>query len=625
KFGPCNQPSASTPLSRSIPHGPAPLVTAAQVASIVRTLDNRKAPGPDNISNSTVKLLHRLHPGVLPAIYTACLVLGHFPTPWKRGRVVFIPKPLKDPTKPDSYRPITLLSCLGKVLEVVLNQELTALLEAEHLLHSAQFGFRQHRGTEDAVHDALDKIAECRTEYTYTAAVSFDIRGAFDNASWKAILDAEPLALAPGHIHRCLESYFLDRVVTCEGINTHLTRGCPQGSVLGPTLWNIVHDCVIRGLEPEYPRTTCYADDTLVIVGAHTKPDIEAAVRTCITTVTDLVGLNGLSLNTDKTEVLCFVDMRIPPGTPAADHGWPSVQHHGADIRMCRSIKYLGVHLDNTGHWDVHFKHILERCNTALAPLMTLCHRTFGYSNAARRIMVQGAIYSHLLYCSSAWYHRLKVRAYRHAVQMIQRRCDILSARLYSTTSATAAAVINGSQPLDLRIICRSIQWLLKHERQIPLWEPFSRLDASPPPKEWYLPLSREWQRRWATSSTGEWTRELFPSIQARASARLPNIDFWLGQALTGHGVFASFLHRFRRRDSPNCPCGATDQTAKHVLRFCRLYSAGRPVDWHRLTSTHFQYMRRVVRLLWMEENPDHPMDTYDRYAHPRASPSLNR
>lgn len=75
-------------------------------------------------------------------------------------------------------RPITLLSGLGKVLEVVLNQELTSFLETKNLLHSTQFVFWQHRGTEDTVHDSLDKIADSRVEYTYTAAISFDIRGA---------------------------------------------------------------------------------------------------------------------------------------------------------------------------------------------------------------------------------------------------------------------------------------------------------------------------------------------------------------------------------------------------------------------------------------------------------------
>ena len=615
KFGPSGT-AASPSDQHPIPCGPAPQVTAAQVANIVRTLDNRKAPGPDNIPNCAIKLLHKHHPGVLPAVYTACLTLGHFPVPWKSGRVVFIPKPGKDPSDPEAYRPITLLSGLGKVLEVILNSELSSLLESENLLHPAQYGFRKHRGTEDAVHHALETIADSRANNFWTGAISFDIRGAFDNASWDAILKAPPLANASGHLHRCLASYFEGRIVSCEGQSILLTRGCPQGSVLGPTLWNLIHDAVIRSLEELYEqRVTCYADDTLVVVGGYTKEELQDNIEDCVNILSVIVGRNGLQLNTGKTEVLYFTELRRRPTADA--EGPPQVQVNGSDIRITDSIKYLGVHLDNTGRWDVHFKEMLNRCNTALGPLMVLCRRTFGYSNRARRIMVQGAVYSHFLYCSSVWYQRLSVQSYRHAVQMVQRRCDIMCARLYSTTSAAAASVINGSSPLDLRIVSRSILWLLRRELPVPFWDVFTRTTESPPPRSWFQPITLEWQHRWMEGTTGAWTKEMFPSIAARSRTPMPNISFWLGQALTGHGVFAAYLFKYRRRDDPGCPCGAAEETVKHVLRLCPRHAAGRPVDWLNLGPEHWNYMEVVVRTLWKEENPEHDLNSYDRFANP--------
>jgi len=147
-----------------------------------------------------IKLFHRFHPSVLPTLFSACLTLGHFPTPWKTGAVVFIPNPDKDLSTADGHRSITLLCGFGKLLEVVLNIELVDYLEEEKLLHNDQFGFRRKRGTEDAIHDALSKIEECRASSYYTTAISFDIRGAFDNASWAAILQSPALAGVPGHI-----------------------------------------------------------------------------------------------------------------------------------------------------------------------------------------------------------------------------------------------------------------------------------------------------------------------------------------------------------------------------------------------------------------------------------------
>lgn len=147
---------------------------------------------------------------------------------------------------------------------LVLNQELTELLETDHLLYAAQYGFRRNRGTEETIHDALDKIAASRLGNAYAAAISTDIRSAFYNAIWPAILSSLILAPAPGHIHRSLRSYFCDQTVTCEGQTLSLSRECPQGSDLGPTLWNITHDAAIEEISAEYPDVTRYADDFIL-------------------------------------------------------------------------------------------------------------------------------------------------------------------------------------------------------------------------------------------------------------------------------------------------------------------------------------------------------------------------
>ncbi|VDO08353.1 unnamed protein product, partial [Brugia timori] len=375
-----SEPSLHEGMSYNFPlaQGPAPRVTPQWLGQVIRKLDNRKAPGPDGIPNSLIKLVNKHHPKILPVIFTSCLTLGYFPQQWKRGTVVFIPKPGKNPALPDGHRPITLLCGFGKLLEVVLNVALVDHLESANLLHAEQFGFRRHRGTEDAVHDALEKIRSTRATSWYTAALSFDIRGAFDNASWAAILQAPELADVPAYIRLCLRSYFSGRVVECHGSTRQLQRGCPQGSVLGPTLWNLVHNATIARLVTAYPGVTCYADDTLVVLGANNKVSLQAECTLCISRMTSHVALNGLQLNHTKTEILVFVDApRWEQIHQPDEHGWPCVRFHGRDILTCRQIRYLGVILDNEERWDEHIKHALSRCANALLPLLRLCQRTF--------------------------------------------------------------------------------------------------------------------------------------------------------------------------------------------------------------------------------------------------------
>ena len=205
--------------------------------------------------------------------------------------------------------------------------------------------------------------------------------------------------------------------------------------------------------------------------------------------------------------------------------------------------------------------------------------------------MIQGAVITHLMYCSSVWYHRLSSPPVQRAVQSLQRRCDIVGTRSYSTTSAAAVAVIQGNPPLDLQITRRSIRWLVQHRREVPYWGPYTEIAEWPASRVWERASEEEWERRWAASQTGAWTKKLFPTIAARLRTDLRGINFWLAQGLTGHGVFAEFLHRFRRREDPSCPCGAALQTPEHVFRQCPLYQTGRPAAWIPVGQAQLEYM----------------------------------
>ena len=250
-----------------------------------------------------------------------------------------------------------------------------------------------------------------------------------------------------------------------------------------------MHDSVIRGLAPLYPYVTVFADDTLVTLGLVDRPQLEEDCATCVTHVKELVAANGLQLNDKKTEILVFID--IPNyAYDYPNHGWPTIRYQGEELMTRQSICYLGVILDNKLDWKEHIKRAVNRAAAALAPMMRLCRRTFGYSNTSRRIMINGAVYTHLLYCSSVFYHKLTNRPIQRAIESLQHRGDILATRAYSTTSA-AAAVIQGSVPLDLRITRRSIRWLLQHDRPVPHWGPYDPIDEWPPPDGWEAASTR--------------------------------------------------------------------------------------------------------------------------------------
>jgi len=88
-----------------------------ELVGILKKLANNKSPGHDLISNKVVKNLPLKAIVHLTHIYNAALRLSYFPTTWKASIIVTVLKPGNPPKKPSSYRPISLLPVLGKILK----------------------------------------------------------------------------------------------------------------------------------------------------------------------------------------------------------------------------------------------------------------------------------------------------------------------------------------------------------------------------------------------------------------------------------------------------------------------------------------------------------------------------
>jgi hypothetical protein len=146
----------------------------------IRQLKNTKAPGPDKIKPIILKQLPEPARQALLIILDNCLNASYLPKTWKTASTIMIPKPGKDPHNPLSYRPISLLNIMGKILEKILNNCLKTILETDNIIPQQQFGFRPQRST-------INPILELHTDTTRhsnlkecTIAVLLGIERAFD-------------------------------------------------------------------------------------------------------------------------------------------------------------------------------------------------------------------------------------------------------------------------------------------------------------------------------------------------------------------------------------------------------------------------------------------------------------
>jgi Reverse transcriptase (RNA-dependent DNA polymerase) len=100
-------------------------------------------------------------------IYYTIWRTGNFPEGWREALTIPIPKPGKDPENLDSYRPISLTSCLGKIMEKMVNKTLVHILEKRRLIPEQQYGFRSDRSTTDVLNILQSKISHSLLPETY--------------------------------------------------------------------------------------------------------------------------------------------------------------------------------------------------------------------------------------------------------------------------------------------------------------------------------------------------------------------------------------------------------------------------------------------------------------------------
>ena len=105
---------------------------------------------------------------------------GLVPEVWKAARLVPVLKKEKDKTNPSSYRPISLFSCVGKLMECVTIRRFTWFPETNNVFSPSQTGYHQHHSTEDQLALLTQDIENSFQEKRKLLVVFFDLSKAFD-------------------------------------------------------------------------------------------------------------------------------------------------------------------------------------------------------------------------------------------------------------------------------------------------------------------------------------------------------------------------------------------------------------------------------------------------------------
>jgi hypothetical protein len=197
------------------------------------------APGPDNLTPEVVERSIEAAPEYYKQVFNNLLKQNEFPENWKRTALVLIDKPKKSPEEKTKYRPICLISALGKLYENLINKRLMEDIEQCGGLGQKQFGFRKNRSTVDAIEEVLNTVRGTNGEKPeWSALILVNVKNAFNTASWELIVKKlEKSKYVSRYLQNIIKKYLSGRIVSLDrSTSEEIGGGVPQGSVLGPTL-----------------------------------------------------------------------------------------------------------------------------------------------------------------------------------------------------------------------------------------------------------------------------------------------------------------------------------------------------------------------------------------------------
>ena len=177
-------------------------------------------------------------------IYNYIWQTGDFPECWNEAIVIPIPKPGKDHSDPNNYRPISLTSCVCKTLERMINDRLVWYLEHNNILSEIQCGFRKSKSTVDHLVRLEPFIRDAFLNKQEVVSIFFDLEKAYDT-TWKhgILKDLHEAGLRgrmPIFIPKFLENRnFRVRLGSILSDPFEQEMGVPQGSILSVTLFSL--------------------------------------------------------------------------------------------------------------------------------------------------------------------------------------------------------------------------------------------------------------------------------------------------------------------------------------------------------------------------------------------------
>ncbi|KAE8228212.1 hypothetical protein CF326_g6866, partial [Tilletia indica] len=409
-------------------------LAAPEVETALFEQDPNKAAGPDGVSFLTLRRLWPVAKDSIVTLLGTGLKLGWHPRVFRQATLVALKKAgNRDPAQPRSYRLVSLLPCLGKVLEKIVARRLSFYAQKYGWIPPEQFGGMPGRSTDDAaltlVHDV--EAGWAKREQRTTSALAFDVKGAFDATHGRRLVHQLYQIGCPLHLVRWVEAFLKERsaAVRLDGETTEMSpldTGIPQGSPVSPILFIIFVSPLLRLFGPQSPdprlrslRVIGFIDDGLIYTCSldiqqncdRLAHGYQAAQRWAEEV--------GLTFDPQKRELIHFP----PPHArhPAGADPLPAVtlpDGEVAPVLAGDTVRWLGFHLDSKLSFKRHVEIMCAKARKAAACMRMLVSTVRGLRASDARRLYIACVLPIMTFGAAVWWQgRERVKRIRREEQ----------------------------------------------------------------------------------------------------------------------------------------------------------------------------------------------------------------
>ncbi len=370
--------------------------TEKHIKDIISRLPTGKAPGYDSITSKCIKAVDSIICNPILTLTNRMFVESIFPDPLKHADLTPIYKK-SNKLLSQNFRPVSVLIAFSKIFELAMSDQFDPHLAK--LYSKFISAYRKQIGCSSTLLHLVETWREALDKDRYVGVVMMDLSKAFDCLPHGLIVkkleryhfDQQSCRLLHSYLENRTQRVKIGEVRSSSGI---LTKGVPQGSILGPKIFNcFINDLLIQLSRYCVPGN--YADDnTICCINKNRHVMLNNLTTACNVAITWFLN-NQMQANPEKFHFLV-----LSPFQKEANFQYV-LDLPGTQLKSVTQAPLLGIIIDNQLKFNSHVSNIIKKCNFQLQTLKRLSK----FMGAKAKLTIfRSFIASNFSYCCHIWY-----------------------------------------------------------------------------------------------------------------------------------------------------------------------------------------------------------------------------